>query len=404
MTDSRVIDLEEYVPKLVSQEDLPETVARFLHDTHGSKVLTESPSFQTGGQWRLTSQGWVGHIPLPDDHWLQLRPKTPVANILGMMEYAYKLNLNTLKGFTKVETLEQAFSSLARILALRTLDRVRRGLYRSYVSEIDRLPYVRGRILVTRRLRQPHDPLMPCSFETHTPDIDDNQILVWTFQKIIDSGLCRDQDIAIVRRAARALHGDVSATPRAASNCLGRRYNRLNEDYRDMHVLCWFFLAHVGPSHTTGPTTSLPFLINMNRLYEAFVAQWLREHLSPRFVLEDQAKVNVSPDGHVSFTIDLVVSDVAERRPLVVLDTKYKIVDSAASDDVSQVISYAVSKHCGEAVLVYPKTLLKPINDLVGNIRVRALPFSIEDKDLSQGGAILVKYLDSLGIGTTASP
>jgi 5-methylcytosine-specific restriction enzyme subunit McrC len=91
--------------------------------------------------------------------------------------------------------------------------------------------------------------LRTASYQEHTADIDDNQILAWTLWVIGRSGLCRpDRALLIVRHAFRQLQGAITLVPITAAMCVDRRYHRLNSDYAPLHALCRFSLAHSGPT------------------------------------------------------------------------------------------------------------------------------------------------------------
>ncbi|MFB8790902.1 MAG: hypothetical protein U7123_19120 [Potamolinea sp.] len=90
----------------------------------------------------------------------------------------------------------------------------------------------------------------------------------------------------------------------------------------------------------------------MARLYELFVAEWLKAHLPADFSLKYQEPINISK--MVQFKTDLVLYESGNITPRYILDTKYKVPDSPATSDISQVVTYALSKDCCEAVLVYP--------------------------------------------------
>ncbi len=159
--------------------------------------------------------------------------------------------------------------------------------------------------------------------------------------------------------------------------------------YRPMHALCRFFLEHSGPSHEMGDRTMLPFLVNMARLYELFVAEWIKAH--PRQGIFAKAEESVHFGGNApSFEIDLVLYDTASTKAWGVMDTKYKEASAPTPDDFAQVVPYAKAKGCQEAVLVYPSALSKPLDAEVGGIRVRSLVFSL-DGDLDQAGQAFVQ-------------
>jgi len=78
-------------------------------------------------------------------------------------------------------------------------------------------------------------------------------------------------------------------------------------DYETSHALCRFFLEHTGPALGAGSHQVLPFLVNMARLFERFVAEWLRAHLPEGLELQDQEDVPTGELWGLSFTIDMVL-------------------------------------------------------------------------------------------------
>lgn len=195
-----------------------------------------------------------------------------------------------------------------------------------------------------------------------------------------------------MRQAYHALRGISGLRPFKAKDCVARLYNRLNGDYRVLHALCRFFLEHTGPSHEIGDRKMLPFLVNMARLYELFVAKWLINHMPAGLRLKAQEKVDVGEGETLSFKIDLVLYAIETGKAICVLDTKYKAPDQPGTDDVSKVTAYAEMKNCSEAVLIYPAPLARPLALKLGKIQVRTMIFSLEG-DLEEQGALFLKSL-----------
>jgi len=60
--------------------------------------------------------------------------------------------------------------------------------------------------------------------------------------------------------------------------------------------------------------------------------------------------------------------------------------------DVSQVGTYAEAKSCKEAILIYPTLLETPLDERIGEIRVRNLTFSL-DSNLEEAGQTFMENL-----------
>jgi 5-methylcytosine-specific restriction enzyme subunit McrC len=160
-----------------------------------------------------------------------------------------------------------------------------------------------------------------------------------------------------------------------------------------MHALCAFFLDQGGPGHASGEQTMLPFLVNMERLYERFVAEWLRLHLSDSYRLQVQERYAVDQVGGLHFDIDLVVYNETTGQARWVMDTKYKTrLAAPAAEDVAQVLAYAQAKSAPEAVLIYPTPLPQPLDANVNGIRVRSVCYTL-DGDLENAGQRLLASL-----------
>jgi len=148
-----------------------------------------------------------------------------------------------------------------------------------------------------------------------------------------------------------------------------------------------------------GDRKMLPFLIDMARLYEMFVAEWLKVHLPYPFQLKSQERVIIGPDNALKFDIDLVIYDVETGGARLVLDTKYKKSLTPAPEDVAQVVAYAEAKDCHDAVLIYPTPLSDFFDVWIGDNRVRSLSFAI-DSDLNEAGN---KFMENLFQGVNAT-
>lgn len=386
------IRLKEYQTTRLPHAALSDAEGVMLWHTYGTYLAVEFPSPKTEQQWELTPQGWVGYIPLAADRVLVLEPKVALGDLFGMLEYAYRLkSLKFLPDLVHTESLAEFYESLADILAKCVLDRARKGFYRTYLERAEQLPYITGRLNTQRLLQRPWEIQPHCEYQEHTVDIEENQILAWTLRRILHSGLCQ-RTLPTLRRAYHTLDSFTSLVPFSPQACVGRLYNRLNDDYQPLHALCRFFLEHSGPGHQVGEHTFLPFLVDMARLYELFVAEWLKQHLpANRFRVQAQEQVTISAEQNLCLNIDLTLYDAITGTALCVLDTKYKAPDKPANDDIYQIVTYATVKNCREAILIYPTPV--PFAERLGDIQVRSFTFATAGGLELAGQAFLAQLL-----------
>ncbi|PSB47390.1 restriction endonuclease [filamentous cyanobacterium Phorm 6] len=386
----QIIELTEYQLATFEQDSIPESVGRKIYHNYAKEIEIKRPDFTTNYQWKLTSKGRVGHIPITPEFHIVISPKVPLTNLFGMLDYAYKLKIKFPIGQIQCQSLEQAYERLANILAQKILERCRKGLYRDYLPKTERLAYIRGRVDLRSALQKPWDVKLKCHYNEQTSDIEDNQILAWTLFIIGRSGLCGESVSSTVRKAFHALQGFVTLKPFKSEACIDRNYHRLNQDYQLLHALCRFFLDNTGPSHQTGDREMLPFLIDMAKLYELFVAEWLEANTPKGFFVKQQHRVTHDPNYF--YRIDLLLCDIATSKVQYVLDTKYKDPDKIDNKDIYQIVAYANALNCQNAILIYPQNLEKPLDIKHGDIRVRSLTFSL-DSDLNEAGKTFLTSL-----------
>ena len=147
-----------------------------------------------------------------------------------------------------------------------------------------------------------------------------------------------------------------------------------------------------GPTHESGNRSMLPFLVNMPRLYELFVSEWLKAHLPYSISLVSQERTYLNEMSGLYFDIDLVLRDTSTGEITCVMDTKYKDAAILATGDVAQIVAYAEKMGCQDAILVYPRGLSQSFEARVGDIRVRSLPFSL-DGDVDEAGHHFMRAL-----------
>lgn len=397
MEPLQIVELVEYEPKELAS--LPDEAERLLQERYPGVIDVTPPSFATHKRWRLSSQGWAGYIPLLPNLHLRLTPKLPWANLFAMLEYAYNLkSFRFLDGLYACDSIGELVQRLAVRLCQDVLSLHRHGLYRAYEPRQESLPYVRGRIVFTEAVRRPWDASLPVHYEEHTSDIKDNQLLTWTLHQLGRLGpqTLREQRTAqYVRRAYRTMLGSTALVRCAAADCEERVYHRLNERYRPLHALCRFFLENSSPCHRAGDHETLPFLVNMGRLYEQCLTGWLAAHLPRHLRCRRQQAIPLAGSGRAPAAADLVISDARTGMPLCVLDAKYKIPSQPAPEDIYQIHYYAASLHCSRAVLVYPRQLpVRGTAHKVQGIHIQTATFAVAG-DLEANGQ---RFLDELGL------
>lgn len=379
--------LPEYQPVRVPRSALDETRAGQIWEQYGQQIRVEFPSPATNDHWQLTALGWVGLIPLGSGQQIELAPKLPLANLFRLLEYAYDLtSYRLLDGHVRGATLPELYAHLAGHLAHAVMKLARAGLAQDYVPRTADTTALRGRLNIAHMVQQPHTLTLPCTFAELQVDIPENQILAGALLVILRSGLCDEPMLSLVRQAWQILAVTVTPWYGVPPPLV---YTRRTAPYQQAHALSRLFLAHCGPAWGTGETATIPFLVNMARLFEHVVAAWLQRHAPPTLLVQTQERLPLNPAGDLAFVADIILRDRCTGQPLAVLDTKYTVDPLAETADIAQVAAYAAALDATQGYLVYPTPLAQPLDVMVGTIHVQSAVFALDDKIDHAGAAFM---------------
>ena len=324
---------------------------------------------------RVTSRASVGVVRLERAE-LHIVPKLAGGNlgVLQMVDYASGLDaLHHLPGSRELDTASTGLVDLVCLLLVEASTSVlRRGLLRDYALHEEALPSLRGRLRISEQVRRHYGQvdLLECRFDEHEADVLDNQLLLAALELAR-----RVTDVDDLRARATRLsiaYGEVCRPATVHDRAAARRivYHRRNAHYRTAHHWALLLLEQLGINdlYATGLGQSFIFLIDMNRLFEAFVARLLTDTLERRGirVLPQHRSPSIVIDEDLGTTYARVIPDLLLELPTggrLPADTKYKRYDDRRVDsgDVDQAFLYAFAYadpgHRTPATLIlYPGT------------------------------------------------
>jgi 5-methylcytosine-specific restriction enzyme subunit McrC len=348
---------------------------------------------------RLKGQNFVGQcvIPVVNDEPVEvvILPKVPIDALMGwwcwseqaLMPSDHLIRLNSI-----TDILEQICGWLAHgVLRL-----VQRGLLTEYVRQESFLSNIRGQISVSQSLPAFYrgKPELYCRYDQRTVDIPDNQILLWTLHQARKWPFRHKEVRHVVNQAYRHLSGGIGLQEVSAQSYFNRSYTRLNRHYQPLHQWCGMILNQLTLSEQMGEQVSPTFMLELSRVFEQAVANYLRQHLTYPYEVIPQCPYRVSSAPDISFQIDIVIRDQVTGQTLAVLDTKYKDEENPSRHDVFQIVSYATSQDCQEGALIYPIPIM-PIEASVGPVRLRNL-YCDMFLPMERAGRELIESLEDL--------
>jgi len=370
--NGKKINLQEYVSKDCElTPDQLEALLRVSKTLH----LSIEPVQGAKGKYRLKPGSTVGAVEIEDVSVL-IEPKIEMSQLLSLACYAIgKLKFQKESfDFKDAETLPDVLA-LALVAAARRA--FGRGLLRGYLSVEDSLFTVRGRIRFDEQVRRRYGTPLPVElrFDEFTEDILAN--------RLVKVAAARLGDMILRSPEARRGLGWIAANLENVSLLDFRqrrvpvvRFDQLNDHYRQVVGLARLILLHSEFESFRGEVRASGFLVDMNKLFQEFITQALREALKDtpgklhaenggfKITLDKEDKVQLFPDlswwedGTCTFVGDAKYKDLSGKR--------------AENSDLYQLLAYSTALKLPGGLLIYAQ----------GNAKVEKYTVDYADKVL----------------------
>jgi 5-methylcytosine-specific restriction enzyme subunit McrC len=319
--------------------------------------VTVAPSIGRDDAYDLTPGSHVGVVHLPGDLEVVIRPKLPMDRVLFLISFA----IGQGRWADAPASLARADSLLEAIIpafAYRLAKAVKRGVLQGYRSEDDALLTVRGRWRVGDQIRTRYGAVPPIevSFDDYTEDIELNRLLRAALRRLLRVPVRHDRSRWPLRALDARLTGVrlVDYDPRRVPDV---SFDRRTEHYRAAIGLARLILSGMSFDLEAGGVAASAFLIDMNKVFEDFVVEALRDTLgaSPRIVVQGAAGKRLFLDVAQRISLKPDVSIWAGDRCRFVGDVKYKRIraDEFPNADLYQLTAYAIATGLPGGMLIY---------------------------------------------------
>jgi len=346
---------------------------RIKRDLH----LRHMPLSVDGGQAYLRAEGIAGELRLFGRN-IQVIPKfiedeLLIADwqetILTMLARAHRREF-TYSPLKKIKLRPVSFvdhMALAYIDALKSA--LKQEPIHTYKVREEINPYIRGRLSIERQLQilwtQPHK--LHCEVDYLDTNNQFNRLLLWGIQRFVS--LVKDDQIK------RRLFEMYQEIPSVSDVSLGYIQFPLStpaqfEHYREAIEIASVLARGYSHGQSSGPYDSYGYLLNMEKLFETFVARSLALAIdrlgSPYHVVAQHSHLYAVPKDHNGKAYytrpDNVVMGLGNAIQLVI-DAKYKALSDSdegslsrpKNSDVYQLFASCVSHKCQRGMLVHPK-------------------------------------------------
>lgn len=410
---SQVFSVREYarlstepVAPSLDCAQVSESAFNYLCSLNESFSKTGARLVQVEGRRWLRLDNYVGVLHTPCGTTLEILPKHhhEGASVQDCRVLLRKMLLAALDltareaGEAALQRFEAPLTEWVMRRFLSELDRlVKRGVRFEYVRVEEELPFLRGQLNVVAQLRSPpgRDHRFQVRHDTYTPDRPENRLLKLALDRLRAS--TRDPDNWRLAQELSIALSEIPSSRDIASDFKAWGTGRLATHYRAVKPWCELILQREMPLALLGDHQGLSLLFPMEKVFERYVATWLRAALGHGVGIRAPASSEslCVHMGQAMFQLepDVLLTSASSRS---LLDMKWKRLDSSDRErkyridqgDMYQLFAYG-QKYMGGAgvmALVYPRWegLLAPLppfqfsNDLV----LHVLPFDLDEDRL----------------------
>ena len=315
-----------------------------------------SPSVGQSERYDLTPGSSVGAIRLNGLD-MVIEPKVELQRLLFMLSYSLG-RIKDLEAAVRMESAEDLPEAVVLGFVRTLRAALAKGVQQGYRTVDESAMTLRGRLRVGDQLRRRFGPMPPAeiTYDDFTVDTDMNRLLLAAGDRLARIPMRTAASRRGLRGVQARLDG-VSLVPYDPRRLPVIAFSRLNERYRDAVSLARLVLRSASFDLGHGDVPAAAFLVDMNKAFEDFVFEALRDALGPEDgVLVQGARgrsLYLDEDDRVRLLPDLSLWQGG--RCVFVGDVKYKRILPAdfPNADIYQATAYAVATGLPGALLIY---------------------------------------------------
>lgn len=255
---------------------------------------------------------------------------------------------------------------LAKVFSKKLLNELQKGLYREYVSKEEALSMIKGKILISKSIKENtiNKNKMNCKYDEFTEDNLFNAILKRAINVILFS--IKNNDVKKELNIINNIFNDISDIYISNNIILNYKLNRMNNRFLECFTLAKLILLNSSMDKSLGKENGFSILFEMNYLYEEYIGVLLKEVFNntnisintqekSRYLLWNTLKER----NEIALKPDIVI--YKDNKPKVIIDTKWKSSsinnrEIYSQSDIYQMYAYITTyTECEECILLYPK-------------------------------------------------
>ena len=256
---------------------------------------------------------------------------------------------------------------LAKVFSKKLLNELQKGLYREYVSKEEALSTIKGKILISKSIKENtiNKNKMNCKYDEFTEDNLFNAILKRAINVILFS--IKNDDVKKELNIINNIFNDVSDIYISNNIILNYKLNRMNNRFLECFTLAKLILLNSSMDKSLGKENGFSILFEMNYLYEEYIGVLLKEVFNDTNIsINTQEKSRyllwntLKERNEIALKPDIVI--YKDNKPKIIIDTKWKSATIDGKEvytqgDIYQMYAYITTyEECQQCILLYPKT------------------------------------------------
>lgn len=247
-----------------------------------------------------------------------------IRNIYYMLTYAFQV-LNE-QGYKNVATedFENTAELCAAILACGISKQIKRGLGKAYISRIEALSSLRGKIDISETMKTQalQRKQMVCSYDEFSVNSYMNRIIKSTVLILLRADITKARKKELLKLLV--FFDDVDTIDLHSVNW-NMRYHRNNQTYRMLISICYLVLKGLLQTQSDGSTKLMDFLDEqrMHRLYEKFILEYYRREFPQ--ITANPSQIPWQLDDDMRAMLPVMQTDImlTHGEKTLIIDAKY---------------------------------------------------------------------------------
>lgn len=358
-------------------DDIFGNLEDFIHEYTSAEGGSDALEFLKVGYKRnlgrtISVNNYVGLIQMKNGYQIEVLPKIDLSDDDSNKETkrVFLKMLRSMKDFPSkaftAANLQMSKMNLYEIFINMYIQEVRKllrhGIKSSYVVQNDNLRFYKGKLDVSNHIKSNivHKERFFMNYDEYLVDRAENRIVKATLEKL--GRLTQSAENQKEIRQQLAAFEMVSVSHNYQKDFSKISIDRTTEDYRTLMEWSKVFLFNKSFTTFSGSTSSRSLLFPMEKVYEAYVAKYMKKVFGEAgWIVSSQDRNYYLFDSPKKFALrpDIVIEADGKT---IVMDTKWKrLTDDPyanygiSQSDMYQMYAYAKKYETSEIYLLYPR-------------------------------------------------